>query len=363
MHFTYFKHVVIIYIEKEKKGFFFKGEVKMFEFKKIKLDDGTRIKVERVIYDKIYNSGYNSDQNSILKEYIERESGRVNYKQGDITKELKLTLKLFPIALLECLAFSLPFGICMYTGLFKYAPLGTGLFGYLGVAAAISAGIGLGEGLSLAIYEYRNKKIFSKAKDAIEKQLEKNKTVEKKEIENKEISYDVVGEDKKVVKTVRNITTTHSPIYEDYKEYMISKGANKELFDLQAINDIIDGVIEYGDDRLKMEGKSPIYYKNPNKDGTFDICGRMAGPCVTLVYKMEYCNDDNPEHYIVLKKYEQKSHHEGNFFYIDGCVHNKIYINKDGIIVDETDEMKISGFKDNGFLKELHEKKLIKSII
>ena len=98
-----------------------------------------------------------------------------------------------------------------------------------------------------------------------------------------------------------------------YKEEMIRQGANPELFNLQAINDIIDYIIDYGDYRVKMEGRSPIYYKNPNEDGTFDICGRMAGPNVTVVYKMEYCDDENPDHYIVLKKYRQENNGDDSY--------------------------------------------------
>ena len=147
---------------------------------------------------------------------------------------------------------------------------------------------------------------------------------------------------------------------EYYKEFVIDHGGDKKLFDLPAINNVIDYIIEYADRRLKMEGRSPIYYKCPNEDGTFDICGRMSGPSVTVVYKMEYCHDGNPEHYIVLKKYEQKSHFAGCYYYIDGCGYSKIYINKQGIIVEETKEIEISGFKNEGFLNELYEKKILK---
>lgn len=155
-------------------------------------------------------------------------------------------------------------------------------------------------------------------------------------------------------------TTVHSPRYEFYKEFVIDHGGDKKLFDLPAINNIIDYVIKYADGRVKMDGRSPLYYKCPNEDGTFDICGRMNGPSVTVVYKMEYCHDGNPEHYIVLKKYEQKSHFAGCYYYIDGCGYSKIYINKQGIIVEETKEIEISGFKNEGFLNELYEKKLLK---
>lgn len=172
-----------------------------------------------------------------------------------------------------------------------------------------------------------------------------------KEIEYEEIRHTVEGE-----KSAKRITV-HSPRYESYKEFIIAKGGDEKLFDLPAVNNVIDYIIKYG-----TFGR-PIYYKNPNEDGTFDICGRMGGPSATLVYKMEYCHDDNPEHFIVLKKYEQRSHDDGNFYYIDGCFHNKIYINKEGNIIEETDEIKIPGFEKEGFLSELKEKKLIKSMI
>ena len=74
--------------------------------------------------------------------------------------------------------------------------------------------------------------------------------------------------------------------YEMYKDFIIKNGGDEKLFDIPYIQEIIMDIIKYGDPRLVVEGKSTLYYKNPNEDGTFDICGRMDGPTVDLCYKM-----------------------------------------------------------------------------
>lgn len=149
--------------------------------------------------------------------------------------------------------------------------------------------------------------------------------------------------------------------YEAYKKYVLETGGNEEFFNLPAIRHIIESIIINGDFRVKMEGRSPIYYKNANEDGTFDICGRLAGPYVTDVYKMEYCNDDNKDHYIVLKHYMNKK-----YITIDeemeGISYKYIYINKDGIISDITNEKFIEANISSGLLNNLHKKNLIKNL-
>ena len=154
--------------------------------------------------------------------------------------------------------------------------------------------------------------------------VEKSK---KREIKYKETLITV--ENGKEVRKEIIKTTMHSPRYEDYKEHMIKNGASPELFELEAINDIIDYVIEYGDPVVMAEGRSLICYNYPNKDGTFNIYGRMGGYTVSLVYKMEYCNDGDPEHFIKLTKYKMNDgvllkYDEGN---------DEIFINKEGNIV------------------------------
>ena len=149
----------------------------------------------------------------------------------------------------------------------------------------------------------------------------------KREIKYKEILITV--ENGKEVRKEIIKTTMHSPRYEGFKEFMIKSGASPELFELEAINDIIDYVIEYGDPVVMAEGRSPICYNYPNKDGTFNIYGRMGGYTVSLVYKMEYCNDGDPEHYIKLTKYKMNDgvllkYDEGN---------DEIFINKEGNLV------------------------------
>ena len=188
-------------------------------------------------------------------------------------------------------------------------------------------------------------------KKEVEENLEKVKEIDAKEImtEKEEIA-------------TRKYSNNTENRYNYYKEFIINSGGKKELFDLPAIDQIIKNTIENGDPIVKAEGRSPIYYKDANEDGTFDICGRMGGHCVTLVYKMEYCHDDNPEHYIVLKKYDSISRQEDNFYNFYGVEYKEIYINKEGNVV-ETKNPRLFKEKDefNQFelLHDLKEKRLI----
>ena len=206
-----------------------------------------------------------------------------------------------------------------------------------------------------SIKEETHKKELSIRETITKLEKEKYDLLHRAEHPTKVIEYDVMrhtkgGEIKRI-----KLTTVHSPKYEAYKKFVILNGGDKRLFNLPAVNNVIDYIVKYGN------SKNPIFYKMPNDDGTFDICGRMGNFSTTIVYKMEYCNDKNPEHFIVFKKYEQKSHFEGDFNYIYECFYNKIYINKEGIIVEETDEIKLAGFEEYDLISDLKEKKLIKA--
>ena len=97
--------------------------------------------------------------------------------------------------------------------------------------------------------------------------------------------------------------------YESYKSYVLKTGGNPEIFELPAITKIIQYVIRIGDPRLKFECRSPIYFKDANPDGTFDICGRTSGYSVNLVYKMEYCNEKNPKQTAQLREIVMRENH------------------------------------------------------
>ena len=89
--------------------------------------------------------------------------------------------------------------------------------------------------------------------------------------------------------------------YKEYKKFIRENGGDMELFNIPYIDALVKFVIIKGDLRQKVEGRSPIYYKEPNEDGTFDICGRMDGYYVDLCYKMMRYEDG-----IKLCKFEFK---------------------------------------------------------
>ena len=132
---------------------------------------------------------------------------------------------------------------------------------------------------------------------------------------NKQIKYTVykteLVDNKPVCKAYEKFTT-HSPRYEHYKQYMI-------------------------DMRASIIGKSPIMYKEPNQDGSFDIIGRMDGSTKKLIFKMKYCEENDNNHYIELDEYEEKlNKHSEESNSHDGIQCKKYYLNKSGIIIDES---------------------------
>ena len=142
-------------------------------------------------------------------------------------------------------------------------------------------------------------------KDLIEynKRKEENKKKEKEDEEKKKIieTEKKSLEEEKRKKWHEMKQKRIKGRYDDYIKFLIENGANKEIIELKAIQDIIYNIITNGDPRVIMDGRSPIAYQKPNSDGTFDIGGRMNGPTVSVWYKMSYCNDGDDNHYIVLK--------------------------------------------------------------
>ena len=119
--------------------------------------------------------------------------------------------------------------------------------------------------------------------------------------------------------------------FNHYKKFLLMNGANEELIELPAIKEIILYVIENGDPRNIVEGHSPISYRVPNEDGTFNIYGKLEGPTPSVVYEMEYNLDDDENHYIKLTKKDKRT------FLFVGEEKNPdeiILINKEGIITD-----------------------------
>ena len=143
----------------------------------------------------------------------------------------------------------------------------------------------------------------------------------------------------------------------DYKNYILSSGANKEILDFPAVKNIISNIVVDGDPVLKANGKNPLYFKDANEDGTFDICGKMCGLTVSVVYKMEYCNDDNPKHFISLKCFLTNYKYDINYY--------KLFINDKGMVVDWTKPYNLNCYniENDGLLGTLKKGKILKKFI
>ncbi len=127
--------------------------------------------------------------------------------------------------------------------------------------------------------------------------------------------------------------------FESYIDFLITNGANKEIIELEPVRKLIMGIIKNGDPRVIMDGRSPIVYKTPNSDGTFEIAGRLNGPIASDFYNISYCNDDDPSHFIKITNERKKRLHYsmddpiGDAY--DVTILNTTYIDKNGEIVNE----------------------------
>ena len=152
--------------------------------------------------------------------------------------------------------------------------------------------------------------------------------------------------------------------FNNYKNFIIKNGGNKNLFDFPAITDIIKDFIINGDPILKAEGKSTICYKEPNSDGTFDICGRKVGYLVSDVYKMELCNDFDL--FLCLKYYYLDCGYKDGNFFIDGIKHYSLFVNMEGNIVERTSKVKLDidfNLYSDSLLSILKKEKILKKVI
>ena len=128
--------------------------------------------------------------------------------------------------------------------------------------------------------------------------------------------------------------------FDSYKRFLLLNRGIEQLIELPAIKDIIYNIIENGDSKCIEEGHSPIGYRAPKEDGTFDIYGRMDGIDYSVVYIMDYCLDDNNDHFIVLTKKDKR-------LVEDRDSDEVIYINKEGYISDSFVSEKPKQYKKN----------------
>lgn len=134
--------------------------------------------------------------------------------------------------------------------------------------------------------------------------------------------------------------------FERYKDFIISNGGSEEIINMPEIRNIIMFGIENGDPRLIMEGRRTIAYRKPNPDGTFDIGLRTNGPTVNTLYKMSYCNDEDPDHYIKLTTIDTYGVH----YTMDEPIGDSyeetetkiVFLNKEGYISDSSNSKSIN---------------------
>ena len=148
-----------------------------------------------------------------------------------------------------------------------------------------------------------------------------------------------------------------------FRKHILTTGGRKELFELPFIQQIIIDIIENGDPILKSMGKSTLYYKDANEDGKYDICGRMNGPDVNLVYVMSFCNNQENDYYLLLQRYERMYKTRMNFSYPIGISHTDYYLDYDGNVTKKIDYPILSDTNhQDGLLSVMKEKQFIKEI-
>ena len=306
--------------------------------------NGKKVKLNKSTYEQC--SKYTSDELTILSNYYKMEdSNAKSTRKANVKEPILVMLG----SLLGGAVLSIPAILMTISGFYNTAPMGYLLCCWLGIAPVA---YGIKDGAEDIYYEMINpirRKTFNKNKGIIENYIaEKEKDKKLCEQETKPV---VKKEKIQVAKSQKDIKSLSL-----YRKHIIETGGKEELFDLPAVTQIIEDIIENGELRLKMEGKSPLYYKNANEDGTFDICGRMYGPSVTVVYKMEYCNTNNSEDYIVLKKY-QKNIIEDDYY---KASYKEIYINKEGNVIREEKNILLDEFDNRSLLTESN--KVLKKI-
>ena len=172
--------------------------------------------------------------------------------------------------------------------------------------------------------------------DQKRKEEEKQKQISEEEKQNEARR---IIEEKKIAEFEEVKKRLVKARYESYVNFLINNGAKKELIELKAVKNLILSIIENGDARVIMEGRSPIAYEKPNSDGTFNIAGRLDGPLISTFYQMSYCTDDNLNHFIVLRHQKRENVHYamddpiGDDYPI--ITDEEIYIDTNGNIVDD----------------------------
>ena len=127
--------------------------------------------------------------------------------------------------------------------------------------------------------------------------------------------------------------------YKLYIDFLLENGARKDIIEMPAIKKIILDTIENGDSRVKSEGKSPISYRNPKEDGTFDIYGRTEGYASSVVYIMELDEQEENDYYICLTKKDIRDYLLFNES--ERKPDKKIYIDRNGKIIENKNITKI----------------------
>ena len=135
-----------------------------------------------------------------------------------------------------------------------------------------------------------------------------------------------------------NYTNSTIVRYKLYTNFLLENGARKDIIEMPAIKKIILDTIENGDPRVRLEGKSPISYRNPKEDGTFDIYGRTEGYTSSVAYIMDLDEQEENGYFICLTKKDIRNYLLFNES--ERKPDEKIYINKNGKIIEKKNKIK-----------------------
>lgn len=178
-----------------------------------------------------------------------------------------------------------------------------------------------------------------------EKEEEKdNDTIEKLRELNEELSPERLRKLTEELKKEKAKEMLETPKYSEstmtrfgfYVKFLLDHGARKDLIELPAIQNIILNLIENGDPRVIAEGKSPISYRKPNEDGTFNIYGKTEGYSSSVVYEMDLDEQEENGYYVCLTKKDIR-----DYTLFDESKREpdeKIYIDKAGKIIENLSE-------------------------
>ena len=95
--------------------------------------------------------------------------------------------------------------------------------------------------------------------------------------------------------------------YEKYVKFLLENGANEDIVQLAEVKHIVINLISWANPLALQKGLTPVKYYKPKKDGTFTIGGRTTGLNVNIKFFMNYCKENDEDHFIELKRKDVKT--------------------------------------------------------